>query len=72
MTGGRDMTGRRAGAARGALVPALLGAGYCTLAEFPRPGKEKGIRSEVDGEDARRSPTVFATASGARHGCPMT
>ncbi|MFP3991895.1 hypothetical protein U9R90_31370 [Streptomyces sp. E11-3] len=48
-----------------------LGTAYFKFEEFPRPDSEKGVRSSVGREDAQRLLTAFATASGARHGCPV-
>ncbi|MEU0762197.1 hypothetical protein ABZ351_21255 [Streptomyces microflavus] len=49
-----------------------LGTAYFKFEEFPRPDAEKGVRSSVRSEDAQRLLTSFATASGSRHGCPVT
>lgn len=48
-----------------------LGTAYFKFEEFPRPGTEKGVRSSVGREDTQRLLTAFATASAARHGCPV-
>ncbi|MFC8271858.1 hypothetical protein ACFUJR_04785 [Streptomyces sp. NPDC057271] len=48
-----------------------LGTAYFKFEEFPRPDAEKGVRGSVGGEDVERLLTGFATASGARHGCPV-
>ncbi|MCX5413608.1 hypothetical protein [Streptomyces sp. NBC_00059] len=70
------LDGRYPGSVKGALTrthdcEGALGAAYFKFEEFPRPDSEKGVRSTVDGEDAQRLLTAFATASGARHGCPV-
>ncbi|MFC9946815.1 hypothetical protein [Streptomyces pratensis] len=70
------LDGRYPGSVKGALMrthdcEGALGAAYFKFEEFPRPDSGKGVRSTVDGEDAQRLLTAFATASGARHGCPV-
>uniref|UniRef100_A0AAU3H3Q8 Septum formation-related domain-containing protein n=1 Tax=Streptomyces sp. NBC_01401 TaxID=2903854 RepID=A0AAU3H3Q8_9ACTN len=44
---------------------------YFKFEELPRPDSEKRLRSTVADKDAKRLLASFATASGARHGCPV-
>ncbi|WP_432074261.1 hypothetical protein [Streptomyces wuyuanensis] len=48
-----------------------LGTAYFKIEEYPRPDAAKGERNSIGGGDTHRLLTAFATASGARHGCPV-
>ncbi|WP_137988798.1 hypothetical protein [Streptomyces vilmorinianum] len=70
------LDGRYPGSVKGAVTRSQpckggLGTAYFKFEEFPRPDAEKGVRSSVAGADALKLVTAFATASGARHGCPV-
>ncbi|MFB7369494.1 hypothetical protein ACFC0D_06600 [Streptomyces sp. NPDC056222] len=70
------LDGRYPGSVKGAVMRSHdckggLGTAYFKFEEFPRPDAGKGVRSSVGAEDAHRLLTAFATASGARHGCPV-
>ncbi len=70
------LDGRYPGSVKGAVTRShgctgALGTAYFTFQEFPRPDGEEGTRSTVGAQDAQRLLTAFATASGARHGCPV-
>ncbi|MFD4900515.1 hypothetical protein [Streptomyces sp. NPDC058411] len=73
----RYLDGRYPGSVTGAVMESHLCDGalwvaYFKFEEFPRPDREKGVRSTVGRQDAERLLAAFATASGARHGCPVT
>ncbi|MFJ8922619.1 hypothetical protein ACIREK_24485 [Streptomyces sp. NPDC102415] len=70
------LDGRYPGSVEGAVMRSHacgggLGTAYVKFEEFPRPDREKGVRSTVGRQDAERLLAAFATASGARHGCPV-
>ncbi|WP_406150391.1 hypothetical protein [Streptomyces sp. NBC_01012] len=56
---------------RSHLCDGALWTAYFKFEEFPRPDSAKGVRSTVADKDAERLLAAFATASGARHGCPV-
>lgn len=70
------LDGRYPGSVTGAVMRyrpcgGALGDAYVKFEEFPRPDREEGVRSTVGRQDAERLLAAFATASGARHGCPV-
>ncbi|MET9428073.1 hypothetical protein [Streptomyces sp. NPDC003036] len=70
------LDGRYPGSVRGAVMQQLpcegaLGTAYFKARELPRPDAEKGVRGSVGSEGVRRLLSSFATASAARHGCPV-
>ncbi|MFJ6615289.1 hypothetical protein ACIQPT_34000 [Streptomyces sp. NPDC091289] len=67
---------RYPGSVKGAIMrphpcKGALGTAYFKFEELPMRDAEKGVRSTVRTEDGHRLLTAFATASGARHGCPV-
>ncbi|MFG2765150.1 hypothetical protein [Streptomyces rubiginosohelvolus] len=67
---------RYPGSVKGALMRShpcegALDTAYFKFEELPREDAGKAARNTVRGEDGRRLLTAFATASGARHGCPV-
>ncbi|WP_411083066.1 hypothetical protein [Streptomyces sp. cmx-18-6] len=71
------LDGRYPGSVKGAIMrphpcKGALGTAYYKFEELPMRDAEKGVRSTVRGEDGKRLLAAFATASGERHGCPVT
>ncbi|MFD5689922.1 hypothetical protein [Streptomyces rubiginosohelvolus] len=67
---------RYPGSVKGALMRShpckgALDAAYFKFEELPREDAGKSVRNTVRAEDGQRLLTAFATASGARHGCPV-